>query len=182
MVPEMPCRRRIEPEIARNPLLICIGEVARNTLLILASGVLGACMDEVDHAGPRMLLSLCASGAIPMGRSILLQLQLVPTAILGMLGGLTLVIGVQTLPPRSHHRGAAGRIGTAAAHFGCMGAMLTSFTICTYLIRGVRGFFQGALIMLGTDAVVSISISLLAVMAITSTLPKIPRPTPVGSK
>lgn len=142
----------------RNEVLADAGRAALYALLIIGFGTIGALADEVDHFGLRLLLSLCASGRIPLGGAILLEFQLLPRMFLAMTGGMALIVAVQVLRP-SWRKGEQPP-GAAAAHIGCMAAMLSSLAICSVVLKGESGLLRGAMVMVGTDVAVGIAISI----------------------
>lgn len=165
------------PLPVRNELLADAGRAALYALLIVGFGVAGALADEIDHFGVRLLLSLCASGRVPLANAILLEFQLLPRMFLAMTGGMALVVAVQIFRPG--RRGQDPHPGAAAAHIGCMAAMLSSFAICSALLKGTPGLLPGVILMAGTDATVGIAISVVASLILRRTL--CCRPLPAAS-
>jgi hypothetical protein len=159
----------------RNELLADARRAAPYTLLVIGFGMTGAVADEIDHFGVRLLLSLCASGPIPLGGAILLEFQLLPRMFMAMTAGMALIVGLQVLH-RYRREGEQPHPGAAAAHIGCMAAMSSSFAICSALLKGAPGLLRGAVVMAGTDAAVSVGISVAAAFILRRTL--CGRPTP----
>ncbi len=139
----------------RRALLLDVKSATTHSWVILGAALLGALLDELQHSGLRMMLSLCASGPIPIGSLIHLQLQLLPAMMAAM--GICLIVT------------AIWRVGVAAAHLGCITAMWVSPAICAAFANRVSGALAGGLLMFGADAVIALSVAVLIAVTLSTT-------------
>ena len=155
MATDVPNRLTKGSELRRT-LRRDIESATTHSFVILVATALGAILDEFDHSGLRTMLSLCASGPIPIGSLIHLQLQLLPAMMATM--GICFVVT------------AIWRVGVAAAHLGCIAAMLASSAVCATFANRTSSVLAGSLLMFGTDAVIALCVAVLIAVILRITL------------
>ena len=122
--------------------------VWRCSLPVLASALLGACLDERRSLGLSVWLTLCRSRSLGTLGALLLQARLLPT----MMWGMGIAIGVQlTLAARAARadRWSDNLCGVA----GCLAAMLASAALCPLLLEPTAGQLSNLLAMLSVETV-----------------------------
>jgi hypothetical protein len=98
-------------------------------LLPMGLGAVGAWFDQRHHLGISVWRSACRTAGLTPASFLGFTLQLLPSAVIGvLLGGLV----VQLLGLRPAHRACAR--SSLAAHFGCLLAMVAGMLLCTLLL------------------------------------------------
>jgi hypothetical protein len=114
------------------------GKVTKNSLLRAAAlaampmalGMAGALLDERLHLGFSTWRTACRAAGLTLLSLLTFTIQLLPTAVLGVLAG---GLAIQGLGLLARHRPGATRVALAA-HGGCAVAMSVGLVLCTFAL------------------------------------------------
>jgi len=128
--------------------LLAMLVVWRCSLPVLATALVGACLDERRHSGLSVWLTLCRSRSIDAGGALLLQARLLPTMVWGM----AIASGVQ-LALAALGTGAGRWSGRVCGVASCLVAMCVSAALCPLLLEPAAGQLSNLLAMLSLETV-----------------------------
>ena len=118
-------------------------------LLPMAFAALGAWFDERTHLGFSAWRSACRSGGITLESLVIFTLDLLPTALIGLVLG---VVAMQFASAALWFRAGGPRLALAA-HSGCALGMAFGLWLCTLL--------PSIPLMLASELAVTVSVALL---------------------
>ena len=122
------------------------------------AGVLGAAVDERLHRSLSLWLTLCRRGSLPYLEALWLQLQLMPFALIAMLG--TAFIGTLWAVLRTGTPASARML--LAGHAGCLVATLLSPLVCPWLLgRGTAALMPPIALagMLASELLLTVAVA-----------------------